>query len=256
MLLETKKKLTQYGRAVKRFTSSNLEEERLGESSIGGDGFFEQLFNQSIASVISVSAKDFSSYENYPFIVPSSIISPNSEFSELILLVSASNCFISCSNESNMSNLRSTFSSNDSNENRSSEESFETTMMNGMNELIRRMSMHEKHLAKIDQRIVGLREDLINARKMSKVTKINVLEQEELRKFGIPVDSKDGLDELEESLKNSDYSNHIVSEKRQLLYMSTLWISVNFETPENMFFFCYRKLLWEELVAVAVRPKL
>lgn len=91
---------------------------------------------------------------------------------------------------------------------------FEEIVLKKIDELLVRMSQIEKYTAKTDARLRTLSDNIVLPRPNSRVaTNIGSVDQIELTKRGLPIDSLDGLNSLEENLKKGDFLKDIVSKK-------------------------------------------
>lgn len=97
-------------------------------------------------------------------------------------------------------------------------QSFESVVRNGLSEILIRLGQLEKHVAKLDARIVDLSNDLNKSEPVSKtVTKIKSIEQKDLLQFGLPVNSSDALNKLEDNLSKTEFLNSVVSVRSEIL---------------------------------------
>lgn len=73
-------------------------------------------------------------------------------------------------------------------------------MLKALKDLLIRNGQIEKHVAKLDARVRGLRNDSNTDGPLSKaVTKINAMEQKDLLELDLPVKSTEALNNLEEN---------------------------------------------------------
>lgn len=203
------------GKIVRRPTRIISKPDRLGirRSSANGDQFFENLnrvqIEEAQMDTVSLESTDDT---------PTSMISLSSISTENLIENSNESVNLRAPITSSPNSLQSNERSIEIIGNKDRNDSFETMVLLQLKEILIRIGQLERHVAEVDTRIIGITNELKSDRQVSKsATKINSIEQQDLLKYGLPVNSPEMLDKLEKQLSESEFSKKVVSAKNRCL---------------------------------------